>query len=123
MDIHVSPGIAETGVDAIWPEDISLGPVCRAPDVIIKILRDWPKGMEDDLIRFALHTPFAHQILNEAEVTGDRTGAVTVVGHRVTIIGGGKLLGYGFRVNDMNLRALRFWEKLCRDHLKRGKRV
>ena len=100
MDIHVSGPTHRDAVGAIFGEDISPGPLRKAPPVLAQFLHDWP-GHRDDFVEVALEPP-----------PRSKLGGFKLRFHRVQIIGGGRFMGYALRMDSLSFQSLEAYE-LC----------
>lgn len=104
MDIYVNGPGAPDCVGAIFAEDYKTGPVRRAPEVLLQIMRDWP-AHPNDVLDVALEPPPRCPIAG----FGLRF-------HRCQIIGGGRFLGHALRMDDTSLSTLAAYETAWENH-------
>lgn len=104
MDIHVNGVGAPNCVGAIFGEDYKLGPVAKAPEVLLQFMRDWP-AHPDDILEVALEPPPRCPVSSFA-----------IRFHRCQIIAGGKFIGHALRMDALSLSTLEGYERAWQSH-------
>lgn len=104
MDIYVNGPGAPDCVGAIFGEDYKLGPVRKAPPILLQIMTDWP-AHSDDVLDVGLPAP------PRCPVSG-----FGLTFHRCQIVGEGRFLGHALRMNAVSLSTLAAYEQAWANH-------
>lgn len=98
--------LAHDACRMVFGEDAEAGPQRPAPEPLLKLLADWPAA-SDAVIRVGLELPINFDISHE--MSKDNVKSVVLVLHRVTVLHGGKKIGYALRTDGPGLSAIDFW--------------